>query len=219
MSQTFFEEYENSILIPDQSAWQQVCFWYTKCNLRNIGQFLNENGIQIITTSDSANELTKSIYNPNLFNCDWENTITSSQVVPKRLTISAIDFVPTTHPVGDLSIQIWQIFLEEEHSYQPPLWNFAPSFQRMLKRSRADISNILLARYLQKEKKKFFIFVNDNDQISQCKLEGFRYMRPLTMLRWMLKCKYLTKRRFELICEEMKKHNSQWLPKNIEKLY
>ena len=219
MSQTFFEEYENYILIPDKSAWQQVCFWYTKCNLRNIGQFLNENGIQIITTSDSANELTKSIYNPNLFNCDWENTITSSQVVPKRLTISAIDFVPTTHPVGDLSIQIWQIFLEEEHSYQPPLWNFAPSFQRMLKRSRADISNILLARYLQKEKKKFFIFVNDNDQISQCKLEGFRYMRPLTMLRWMLKCKYLTKRRFELICEEMKKHNSQWLPKNIEKLY
>ena len=188
-----FKKYEKSILIPDQSAWQQVSFWHTQCDVKNIKQFLSDKDIQVITTSNSASELTKQIYTPNLFGCDLENTITFSGANPKKLVISEINFVPTTYPVGDFDIKVWNVQLEKKPCYQPLLWDSTPSFRRLLrnKKSKADISNIFLARDLSHQRKKFFIFTNDNDQIKQCQIEGFSYMRPIIMLLWMLEDGYI----------------------------
>jgi len=212
-----FKKYEKSILIPDQSAWQQVSFWYTQCDVKNIKQFLSDKDIQVITTSNSASELTKQIYNPNLFGCDLENTITFSGANPKELVISEINFVPTTYPVGDFDIKVWKVQLEKKPYYQQVLWDSTPSFQRLLrnKKSKADISNIFLARDLSHQGKKFFIFTNDNDQIKQYQIEGFSYMRPIGMLLWMLEDGYINSRqKLVWVYEKMKKHNVRWVPKN-----
>ena len=63
------------------------------------------------------------------------------------------------------------------------------------KRSKADISNIYLARILSSQGKNFFIFTNDKDQITQSKIEGFKYMRPIQFLVWMVKDKYITRQK------------------------
>jgi len=220
----YFGEYENSYAILDQSAWQQVEFWHISCSL-NIYPFLESKRIEIITTSESAQELSYQSYQPDLLSGHFSETATiSGDKVNYVLSTTNGSLTRSDLDINGYKVAVSNNIQEinNERSYQLSLWNLTVAFQRMKrnKRSKADISNIYLARILSSQGKNFFIFTNDKDQITQSKIEGFKYMRPIQFLVWMVKDKYITRQKKYItrqkavwIFEKTKKHDPQWIDK------
>lgn len=72
---------KNSIIILDQSAWQQVAFSLPDID---VYKFLSDNKIKAIATPDSAQELSYQAYNPTLFGGQYTSTVTASELNSKQ---------------------------------------------------------------------------------------------------------------------------------------
>jgi hypothetical protein len=213
-----YGKYESSMMIADQSAWQQVEFWMTSCNI-NIFDFLENKNITIIATTNSVQELAFQAHNPNLFSGHRrEQSITSSESSDGMSYVLSSTNGSLTFKELDshgLDINIFPINNRFDGRGQKLLWDNSPSFKRIEnnRRSNVDISNIYLARRLVKEGKKFFIFANDNDQITQAHIEGFSVLRPSRLLKWMVKESYIKNQKAVWAYEKTRKHN----PRSIVK--
>ncbi len=209
-----FSDYKNSILLPDQSAWQQAEYWITESNI-NVFSFLSSQNVSIKTTSSSARELSFQSYVQNLFVNDLSNT--ASELNSKEsFVLSSINGSLTFEKLSPLGFPA-QVIPDKElgsliKSNQFPLWDSSPFFLRMKRnrRSQADIEHFYLGRYLQKNKQPFFVFTNDDDQIRQAQLEGFKFMRPPDLLVWMVKDTFVTRQKAVWAYEKAKKHNARW---------
>jgi hypothetical protein len=203
-----FCTYENSKLIPDQSAWQIVAFWISNEKI-DVYQFLNSKNIQISTTASAAAELCYQTCKPNLFG----TSITSSELSCKQNFVLSSANGSLTSPDLDRGLPAK---VEEPMScpkeQQRPLWDSMSSFRRMErnKRGRADVSNIYHCRRLFGMKERFFLFTNDKDQIKQSVIEGFRTMRPQSLLVWMVKEKYITRQKAVWAYEKTTKRDPRW---------
>lgn len=211
-----FSEYENSYMILDQSAWQQVEFWMTACNL-NVYSFLRNKNIQATLTSDSVGELGYQAYSQNLFSGYSETaTIFNKE---RDFVLSIVNGSLTRESRDLYGYHVGSIINTHEcigNKYQLPLWDSSTAFQRMKKnkRSGADISNIHLARYFTNQRNNFFFFINDNDQITQAQIEGFKYMRPSSLLVWLIEEGYIRKQKAVWVYEKVKKHDPRWVKQN-----
>jgi len=216
-SMNSFEKYENSYAILDQSAWQQVEFWRVSCDL-NIYPFLKNKGIKVIATTESAQELSYQSYQPDLLSGHFSGTSTNSGDKDNYILSSTNGSLTTDNlDFGGYRIEISNSIQEINNKdlFQPSLWDSTSAFQRMKrnKRSKADISNIYLARILSNQGKNFFVFTNDGDQVKQSEIEGFKYMRPIEFLVWLVKDEYITRQKGVWIFEKMKKHDPRWFDK------
>lgn len=220
-----FSIYPNSTMILDQSGQQQIGFLIAECKI-DIYKFWREKNIEAISTTMSANELKYQANQPNLFgiNSSVSNSVTPTDLNDKQeyvlssangsLTKKELDY--NGFPVKVVANS------EESKTFKTPFWNTTIYYQRIIrkienkKRGYADKSNLNFARNLQQKKEKFFLSVNDNDQIKQSEnFEGFKYLRPVYFLVWMVTDNYITRQKAVWAYEKLKKENSQWVEKGL----
>ncbi len=203
---------ENSTAIIDQSGNQRIDFFTEKCKI-DVYYFLEKKDVSFVATIESAKELTYHTKEPNLFSIN-NNSITSAalnngqEYVLSDGSLIKKELNPDGYPVTIIANT------EETKTFQTPLWNGSFSYRRIIrkieknKRGYADKSNLELAHNLQEKKENFFLLINDNDQIKQAEnFEGFKYLRPLGVLVWMVKDNYITRQKAVWAYEKMKKED------------
>ena len=212
-----FSNYENSNMIPDQSAWQVGEFWMTSCSL-NVYEFFESKNIDISLTSNTLKELGYQSYDPNLFSVSSTSELLSNK---ENYALSSFNGSVTLQELDGRSypVNINETTIVSNLPFQQSLWDMSPSFQRMKRKvlekgkGVADLSIIYLARRFAKENRRFFIFTNDNDIIKQSTIEGFLYLRPIKLLKWMTVDKYISRQKAVCVFEKMKKHDLRWIDK------
>ena len=201
--------YKNSMMVIDQSAWQQVAF-----SLSNIDvyKFLSSNEIKIIATSDSAQELSYQAYNQTLFGGNYNSTVTMSRLNSNQDYVLSSTNGSLTLKNLDTGYKVESVVNVNLTSTPRTLWDTSLTMNkfRKSKRSFADASNIYLGRILQNKGKNFFIFTNDQNQIKQTKIEGFKYLRPDQLFSWMCKENFIDPRKGGWNFKKRKEHNKQW---------
>ncbi|HUC88664.1 MAG TPA: hypothetical protein VMR49_01385 [Candidatus Paceibacterota bacterium] len=209
-----YSTYKNSIIILDQSAWQQVAF-----SLSNIDvyKFLSDNKIKAVATSDSAQELSYQAYNPTLFGGQYASTVTASELNSKQSYILSSSNGSLTFPSLDTgyNIDILNPFI---YSIPRTLWDTSIVMEKLKRatRSQADVSNIYLCRILKEMNLNFFIFTNDQNQIKQIKIEGFKYLRPDQLFSWMCRENFIDPRKGGWNFKKRKEHNKQWTKPDVK---
>jgi hypothetical protein len=208
-----FRFYEHSIMIPDQSAWQQAEFSMTTSGI-NIYKFFESKDIQIITTPASARELSYQAYHQTLFGGRYNESLTASGLNSQQEFVLSSTNGSLTFKNLDQGYPIE--IVDKGISHQGLLWDSSVMMKKMLRnrRSDADPSNIYLGRSLQQKKKSFFIFLNDQTQIKQVELEGFKYLRPDKLIRWMVRDGFISWQKALGDFKKKKKENGSWYPPN-----
>jgi hypothetical protein len=204
-----YSQLKNTVMIPDQSAWQQVAFSLPDID---VYKFFSDNLITIMTTSDSARELSYQAYNQTLFGGQYINTVTSSDQNSKQNCVLSSSNGSLTYANLDTGYNVDVLDPFAFHVSQS-LWDTSRVMEK-LKRSKrgwADVSNIYLGRVLNGIGRDFFIFTNDQNQIKQIKIEGFKYLRPDQLFSWMCEERFIDPRKGGWNFRKRKIHNQQWV--------
>lgn len=216
-----FSTYTGSKMILDQSGLQPIGFLVNDCVINFTG-FWTIHNIKVVTTQESARELTCQPYKQDLFGGQYNNnsSVTASDLnnnhnyVLSRtnlsLTTKSLDLYG--YPVEIVSIS------KEFQTSNTSLWNDTIPFNRIDRkieiknRGYADKSNLKFARNLQLKKENFFLCINDNDQIKQSRdFEGFKYLRPTHFLVWMVFDGYIKRQKAVWAYEKMRKKDPRWV--------
>lgn len=223
-----YSTFKNSIMVPDQSAWQQIEFILVQSNHIDVFGFLDKQKINVCIPAEAITELGFQVYKPNLFSGVYSNTDNS---VTLGNGFSNSDYVfsrvnGSLTPVNLQPIGFDVIVVESSSLYsftfggQLSLWDTTFMMQKLLKNKRSvvDHANIILARCLQTERKNVFVFVNDQKQIDQLKYEGIKYLRPDKLFAWMCRDGYINPRKGAWNFRKRRDHNNRWTnPKTSQK--
>lgn len=218
-----YSTFKNSIIIPDQSAWQHVGFTLSQPNPIDVLGFLKKQQITVYIPVEAKNELGCQIYKPNLFsgvNSDVNSLTTLENSLNTNYVLSRTNgsLTPANLQPDGFNVTV----IESNSLYsstfggQLSIWDTTPMMQKLLKnkRSLVDHANIILARCLQKEGKNVFVFVNDQEQIEQLKFEGIKYLRPDKLFAWMCKDGYINPIKGSWNFRKRRAHNNRWTEPN-----
>lgn len=219
--------FKNSIMVPDQSAWQHVEFTLNQSNPIDVFGFLEKQQITICAPNEAKNELGYQVYNPNLFSGIYSDTNSDRSTTIEEKGSSSTNYIfsrtngsltPANLQTNGLSVTLIesQSFYSTTFTKQLSLWDATPTMQSLLKnkRSLVDHANIILARCLQNQGKNVFVFVNDQKQIEQLKFEGIKYLRPDRLFVWMCKTGYIDPRKGAWNFKKRREHNNRWAEPN-----
>ncbi len=217
-----FSSYTNSIRISDQSGEQQAEFLSVSCKI-DIQGFWKKNDIKSAITPESREELFFQAYNQNLFGVSRDeknNLSTTSCLDDKKECVWSRANGSLTYKELDYDGYETVVMSYNEET-KTSLWNALPSFKKMVrkierkKRGYADVSNVYLSRDLRQKEENFFLFTNDKEQINQANFEGYKYLRPVYLLVWMVADSYIKRQKAIWAYEKMKNHNLQWVEKGV----
>ncbi len=215
-----YSTFKNSIMISDQSAWQQVEFTLVQPKPIDIFGFLMQQQITVYAPSEAKKELGFQAYQPNLFSGVYGNT-DSPTTLEKGIQDTDYVFSRTNGSLTSANLQPngLNVYLVESRARysstfrgQLSLWDATPMMQKLLRnrRSPVDPANILLARCFQNEGRNIFVFVNDQKQIDQLKYEGIKYLRLDKFFAWMCKTDYIDPRKVGWNFRKRQAHNNEW---------
>lgn len=213
-----YSAYKKSIMIPDQSAWQQIAFTLTQPNPIDVLGFLKQQEITANIPLEAENELGYQAYKPNLFSGIHygNNSTIESRTLGIEYTFSKTNasLTPIDLQPNGLGVNVVKskTLYSQTFRGQLFLWDTTSTMKKLSKnkRSLVDSANIILARCFQKEGKNFFVFVNDQKQINQLKYEGIRYLRPDKLFTWMYKDGYIDPRKKAWNFKKRRIHNNRW---------
>lgn len=219
-----FYSYTDSTMILDQSGRQQINFIIFNCEI-NVYNFFEGKKIKIVATTDSANEFyeaDKKINKPDLFSeYDKTSATVSSFDDGQSYVFSQTNGSLTRKELdySGCSVEIVAVS-KESQTTQSSLWDIATPISRIIrkverkKRGNGDKSNIYLARNLKQQKKNFFLLANDQDQIEQFEIEGYKYLRPTDLLVWMVLDEYVKKQKAVCTYEKIVEKDPRWTKKD-----
>ena len=215
-----YSTFKNSIMIPDQSAWQHVEFTLNQYNPINVFGFFKKQQITICAPAEAKNELGYQVYKLNLFSGVYSNADSSTTIEKGNLNTDYVlsqtngSLTPINLQPNGFNITLIEsnVIYSSTFGGQLSLWDTTSIMQKLArnKRSSVDYTNIILARYLQKEEKNVFIFVNDQNQIEQLKYEGIKYLRPDKLFTWMCKDGFIDPRKGAWNFKKRRDHNKRW---------
>lgn len=221
-----YSTFKNSIMIPDQSAWQHVEFTLTQSNPIDVFGFLEKQQITAYAPAQAKMELGFQVYKPDLFSgiySEAENSTTAANgenLVNVKYAFSTTNgsLTPVSFQPNGFSVNIVEsnAFYSTTFNKQLSIWDITPIMQKFArsKRSRVDYANIILARCLQKEKKNVFVFTNDQKQVEQLNFEGIKYLRPDKLFSWMCQDDFIDPRKGGWNFKKRREHNDSWTNPN-----
>jgi len=203
-----FSGYENSTVVLDGCAQEQLYYWKKDCNVDGF-TFLESNGCNFVATQQSFQELLDNPTQNNLFSSYLTTQVQAdSQTIDyDSIVISKTDGSITSSFFDDgYKLEIESVNIQ---SSQTNLWDNCAPFRRAAK-SDVDKSNI----YYTRENDNCWVLTNDSDQIKAIELTSDHFLRPTDLLVWMVCDSYINKQKAVWVYEKMREKDPAWVPKN-----